>query len=151
MKLFMYFLIVIGILVGIFALYEVLIRVIRHYGSNLNSRGKRNKQPLNKASLVLAGILMVVAVLPDTSNIIFVSMAILFGLRSLYGRLTIGRGISLFFGSFLAGVVIFQVVYELLNPWLIFVFFLISFPLLILGFTRPRRKKTEFDTQASGK
>lgn len=144
MIVFLYILLVILILAALYGLFLLFVKLMNRYGPGLTRRfgsekkKKEVKIQLNNGCLIIAFILFFIAIMPGTNRMLFLTMAALFAVRAFNGKMSVPRGIALFFGSFLVGSFVTSILYGILKPLLAVIFLILSIPLLILGFIRSK-------------
>ena len=101
LRLLLYILLALAIAAAIFGLYALLLKILNRYADKIDTQSLRKpkKTEFDIPSLIIAGIMLIIAFLPKTNNILFLVMVLIFGLRSLYGKLSLLKGIFLFVGS----------------------------------------------------
>jgi hypothetical protein len=105
--------------------------------SNKDKKGSFSSQ-INHTCFIIAFILLVIAVMPQTNSTHFMIMSLLFAVRAFNGKLKIFRGVLLFIGAFLVGIAATNLMVQMLRPAASAMIFIISVPLLILGFIRTK-------------
>jgi hypothetical protein len=141
---FLYILLARLIVVVIFALYFLFLKLMSKYGPGLADRfgaekksGERNRLEINNAALLIAFVIFFIMLMPQTNNILFFTIAILFIIRAFFGRFSVMRSIAMFSGAFMTGILVTGLSIGLLSNLQTIVVVILAAPLLILGFSRP--------------
>ncbi len=149
LRIVMYILLALAVVAALFGLNILFVKLVNRYADKMKDGEslKQKKIQFNKGPLIIAGIFIIITLLPRTNNILFLVMTIIFILRSLYGKLTVFRGVLLTIGSFILGVFITSIVIEIIKPVIALVLLIVAIPLIILGFYTPlKARKTESDS-----
>lgn len=140
-----YFLIIILLLGVLYGLNRIFLMVMSKFGPQLAERfggsekkGKKDIE-INHNCLIIAFILFAIVIMPSTNNILFFFMAILYAIRSLNGKLTIGRGIAFFVGVFFIGIMVSNLTIGMINVLPSLILSSIAIPLLIFGFIKSKK------------
>ncbi|MBN2407485.1 MAG: hypothetical protein JXJ19_07285 [Elusimicrobia bacterium] len=126
-------------IVLLFALYSLFLRFMERFGKRIQ-KGSERKLKVDSTPLIIAGILFLVVVFAKVNKIVFISMSIIFAIKSIYGKLTWPRGISLFIGSFLLSLSIGGFIADVLTPGVSVLYLVVSMPFLVIGFINSREK-----------
>ncbi|MGM0567610.1 MAG: hypothetical protein ACQESB_00165 [Elusimicrobiota bacterium] len=98
------------------------------------SKRKLDLNKLNNTCLIISFIFFLLSLLPDINKTLFITMAFIFLVRSLKEKMSVPKAFFMLIGSFSAGVVISLAGTMTLEPALVVIFFIISVPMLIIGF-----------------
>lgn len=133
-----YLIIFIIVLFGLIWLSEKFMakysRVLDEKFRGNTSKRKFDFNRLNNTCLIIAFVFFLISALPGINSTLFVTMAIIFVLRSLKEKMTFLRGLSMLVGSFFLGAVISLGGTMNITPVGSIIFFLVSVPFLIIGF-----------------
>ncbi|MFH1414600.1 MAG: hypothetical protein ABIH89_00755 [Elusimicrobiota bacterium] len=141
LRMLLYVMLALVIVACIFGLNVFFTRFMDKYARRIKQDGKSysSKLEFDIGCLVVAGLfLSLIIFFPAVKKMFFLIMAMMFVIRSFYGKLSVPRGIALFFGSFLVSFFVNSVDNPMVKPILPVTFFILSIPLLILGFYKPR-------------
>ncbi|MFC2060903.1 hypothetical protein ACFLUV_00155 [Elusimicrobiota bacterium] len=132
-------------ILALFGLYELTVRLLDKYRPKLEEKfgmrisRKETNIEFNNGCLIIAAVLFFMMIVPNINKLLFIIMGLIFAIRSLYGKLTVFRGILLFIGSAFISIFVISLTRQALTAIGAVIVLVVGLFMVIVGFRKPAK------------